>query len=53
MEQNKAIFITQMCKGCKFSLQIYGRHSLREDGTYIPFEEQMAIVSRWMPTEDI
>lgn len=37
-----------MCGGGKYSLQMYGPHSLREDGTIIPFEEQMAIVSHYL-----
>lgn len=42
------ISITRMCGGGKYSLQMYGPHSLREDGTIIPFEEQMAIVSHYL-----
>lgn len=42
------ISITRMCGGGKYSLQMYGPHSLREDGTVIPFEEQMAIVSHYL-----
>ena len=42
------IAITQMCGGSKISMQMYGPHSLNEDGTIIPFEEQMAIVSHYL-----
>lgn len=42
------IAITQMCGGNKVSMQMYGPHSLNEDGTIIPFEEQMAIVSHYL-----
>ena len=42
------IAITQMCGGSKVSMQMYGPHSLTEDGTIMPFEEQMAIVSHYL-----
>lgn len=42
------IAITQMCGSSKVSMQMYGPHSLNEDGTIIPFEEQMAIVSHYL-----
>ena len=42
------IAITQMCGGSKVSMQMYGPHSLNEDGTIMPFEEQMAIVSHYL-----
>lgn len=42
------ISITEMCGGGKVSIQIYGPNSLNEDGTIIPFEEQMAIVSHYL-----
>ena len=42
------IAITQMCGGSKVSMQMYGPYSLNEDGTVIPFEEQMAIVSHYL-----
>ncbi|MDY3914540.1 MAG: DNA mismatch endonuclease Vsr [Phocaeicola sp.] len=42
------IAITQMCCDSKVSMQIYGPHSLNGDGTIIPFEEQMAIVSHYL-----
>lgn len=45
---NDKISITEMCGGGKVSLQVYGPHSLKEDGTMIPFDEQMAIVSHFI-----
>lgn len=45
---NNKISITNICGGGKFSMQISGPHSLNEDGTAIPFEEQMAIVSHYL-----
>lgn len=45
---NEKISISQICNGNKVSLQIYGPHSLNEDGNIIPFEEQMAIVSHYL-----
>ena len=42
------ISISQICNGSKVSLQIYGSHSLNEDGTIMPFDEQMAIVSHYL-----
>lgn len=45
---NEKISITEMCNGNKISMQIYGPHSLNENGTIISFEEQMAIVSHYL-----
>ncbi|ERJ67699.1 DNA (cytosine-5-)-methyltransferase [Porphyromonas gingivalis] len=45
---NERISITEICKGGRILLQIYGPHSLNDDGTVLPFEEQMAIVSHYM-----
>lgn len=42
------ISITEICNGRKLSVQFYGPHSLNEDGTIMPFEEQMAIVSHYL-----
>ena len=42
------IAITKMCGSNKVSMQMYGPHSLNEDGTIIPFNEQMAIVSHYL-----
>ena len=47
-ETSKKIAITEMCGGKKISIQMYGPHSLNEDGTIMPFEEQMAIVSHYL-----
>ncbi len=44
----RKIAITQMCGGGRVSLQFYGRHSLGEDGSVMPFGEQMAIVSHYL-----
>lgn len=45
---NNKISITNLCGGKKFSIQMYGPHSLNEDGSVMPFEEQMAIVSHYL-----
>ena len=37
---------------CKTPMQIYGPHSFNEDGTIIPFEEQMAIVSHYIHNKE-
>ena len=42
------ISLTQMCGGNKVSMQMYGPHSLNEDGTLLSFNEQMAIVSHYL-----
>lgn len=42
------IAITKMCGGKKIAMQMYGPHSLNEDGTIMPFDEQMAIVSHYL-----
>lgn len=42
------ITINQLCRGKKIAMQIYGEHSLNSDGTIIPFEEQMAIISHFL-----
>ena len=47
-ETSKKIAITEMCGGKKIIIQLYCPHSLNEDGTIMPFEEQMAIVSRYL-----
>lgn len=45
---NEKIAITQICSGSKCSMRIFGPHSMNEDGTILPFEEQMAIVSHYL-----
>ena len=47
-ETSKKIAITEMCGGKKIIIQLYCPLSLNEDGTIMPFEEQMAIVSRYL-----
>lgn len=42
------ISVMEICNGRKLSMQFYGPHSLNEDGTIMPFEEQMAIVSHYV-----
>lgn len=42
------ITINQLYGGKKVAMQIYGEHSLNSDGSVIPFEEQMAIVSHFL-----
>lgn len=44
----RKISIMKKVNGNKVSLQIYGPKSLNADGTIIPFEEQMAIVSHYL-----
>ena len=41
------IAITKMCGNSKVSVQMFGPHSLNEDGTIIPFDEQMAIIRKF------
>ncbi len=50
-KDNDKISITKICGGGKLSMQIYGPHSLNEDGSIIPFEEQMAIISHYLHNE--
>ena len=45
---SEKIAITKMCGGNKVVMQMYGPHSLNEDGTVMPFDEQMAIVSHYL-----
>jgi DNA (cytosine-5)-methyltransferase 1 len=45
---NEKLAITKMCYSNKYSLQIYGPHSLNCDGSIMPFNEQMAIVSHYL-----
>ena len=40
--------IADMCNGKKTSSHIFGSHSFNEDGSVMPFEEQMAIVSHYL-----
>lgn len=45
------ISLTEMCNGSKAKMQYYGPNSLNEDGTYMPFNEQMAIISHYLHNE--
>lgn len=45
------IAITQMVGGSKALMQMYGPNSLNEDGSVIPFNEQMAIISHYIHNE--
>ena len=45
---NGDISITKICNNAKISMRIYGPHSMNEDGTIMPFDEQMAIVSHYL-----
>lgn len=46
--KNENISIAEMCNGRKVSLQVFGPHSIKEDGTVMSFAEQMAIVSHYL-----
>ncbi len=50
--KNSVTNITISKGSIKAPIQIYGPHSLNEDGTIIPFEEQMAIVSHYIHNKD-
>lgn len=47
-EDIEKITLTEICNGNNVKLQLYGPHSLKEDGTIIPFNEQMAIVTHYL-----
>ncbi len=42
------ISLTQVCKGGKFAMKIFGPNSLVNEETVMPFEEQMAIISHYL-----
>lgn len=46
--ENDKISITKICNGERVSLKIYGPSCLNEDGSIMPFNEQMAIVSHYL-----
>lgn len=46
-----AISLTEMCGSTKVKMQYYGPNSLNEDGTFMPFSEQMAIISHYLHNE--
>ena len=45
------ISLTEMVGGGKVKMQYYGPNSLNEDGTFMPFSEQMAIISHYLHNE--
>ena len=47
-EEQAAISLTEMVGGSKAKMQYYGPNSLNEDGTFMPFNEQMAIISHYL-----
>lgn len=47
-KSNEKISITQICNGSKVYMQMYGPHSLNENGEIMSFDEQMAIVSHYL-----
>lgn len=50
-EEQAAISLTEMVGGSKAKMQYYGPNSLNEDGTFMPFSEQMAIISHYLHNE--
>lgn len=50
-EDNK-FSVMKMMHGKKVSMQVYGQNSLNEDGSLMPFDEQMAIVSHYLHTAE-
>ena len=50
-EEQAAISLTEMVGGSKVKMQYYGPNSLNEDGTFMPFSEQMAIISHYLHNE--
>ena len=46
------ITIKEVCDGKQVKLQVYGPHSLNEDGSVMPFNEQMAIVTHYLHNRD-
>jgi DNA-cytosine methyltransferase len=47
-QTTEKIAITKMLGNSKFLIQMYGPHALNDDGTIIPFEDQMAIISHYL-----
>lgn len=47
------ITLLAMCNGNKVKIQLYGKHSLNDDGTVMPFNEQMAIVTHYLHNRSI
>lgn len=48
-----SITTLQSIKGTKYQLQVFGPHSLKEDGTCLTFAEQMAFISHYLQNRDI
>lgn len=48
ISDNKISITKKGCGGEKISMQMYGPHSLNDDGSIISFEEQMAIISHYL-----
>jgi DNA-cytosine methyltransferase len=46
-----AISLTEMCGGSRVKMQYYGPNSLNDDGTFMPFSEQMAVISHYLHNE--
>lgn len=42
------IALSEMCNGKNLKMQFFGPHSLSEDGTVMPFNEQMAIITHYL-----
>lgn len=47
-DNTEKITLTEMCNGNKIKMQLYGPHSLNKDGSIMPFNEQMAIVTHYL-----
>ena len=45
------ITLNDICNGKNVKMQFFGPHSLKEDGTIMPFNEQMAIISHYLHNE--
>jgi hypothetical protein len=45
-EDNK-FSVMRMMHGTKVLMQVYGQNSVNEDGSLMPFDEQMAIISHY------
>lgn len=42
------LYVAEMCQGTRYQMQVYGPHSLSDDGSVISFQEQMATVSHYL-----
>lgn len=47
------ITTTQAIEGRKYSVQVFGPHSVKEDGTCMSFAEQMAYISHYLQNKDM